>query len=116
MYRERHAQECDTNGRSLMSHLVDDQLGLVFGSLTIPVDWPERMASLATTGGEATNLPRLQERRKRLFRAYAEDEDQFNRKLAEIDSLIRTAQPVRIEDGLALLSGRQGRDDRRGYE
>ncbi len=96
MYRERHAQECDTNGRSLMSHLIDDQPGLVFGSLTIPEGGRERMARLAASSNEVVDVPKLMERRRRIMRIFEDGgytDAQYQAKLAEIEAGIRVAQP-----------------------
>ncbi|TAK57524.1 MAG: hypothetical protein EPO22_12095 [Dehalococcoidia bacterium] len=47
MYRERHAFDCETNNHACMAGPVDEQMGALFGSLSIPPDWPERIATLA---------------------------------------------------------------------
>ena len=110
MYRERHSHECCTNGHSLMAHRVDAQVEEIFTMLHLPQDCRDRIAGLATAECRAPDLPRLLERRKRLLRAFAEDaytEEQFNRKLADLDAQIRLAQPVSVpglEEAVALLS------------
>ena len=65
MYRERHAFDCETNNHACMAGPVDDQIGALFGSLAIPDDWPERIATLAAKRGcKRVDVAGLQERKR----------------------------------------------------
>ena len=110
MYRERHAHECGTNTRSLMSDGVDDQLGVVFGALDVPMDWRERMAKLATKLEGSVDVSKLQGKRRRVVRAFLDDnisEEGYDRRLAVIDAQIQIAQPASmptVEVAVALFN------------
>ena len=110
MYRERHSFECTTNGRSVLSHLIDVQLGEIVGSLELPPDWLDRMAQLANEQTNVIDISTLMEQRRRLIRVYTRgqmSDAEYDAKLTDLDARIRTAQPVSlpgVEAAAALLS------------
>jgi len=111
MYRERHAFDCETNNRACMAGPVDDQIGVLFSSLAIPDDWPERIAALAAKRGcKRVDVASLQERKRRVCQIHEDggyrNDAEYKAKLADIEAQIRTAQPapiVKIEGCIALL-------------
>ncbi|MGB2695641.1 MAG: recombinase family protein, partial [Dehalococcoidia bacterium] len=109
MYRERHAHDCETNNRSLMAHVVDDQIGLIFGSLAIPDDWRERMAKLAAKPDDGIDTAKLQSKRTRVVRAFMDgnvEEAEYRRRLGDIDAQIEAAHPASlpsVEEAAALF-------------
>lgn len=111
MYRERHAGECQTNNRACMASPVDDRMGALFGSLAIPDDWPERIATLAAKRGcKRVDVASLQERKRRVYQIHEDggyrDDVEYKAKLADVEAQIRQAQPaplVRIEECLGLF-------------
>lgn len=110
MYRERHAHQCETNNRSLMAHVVDEQIGLVVGSLEIPNQWRDRMAELAAKQSGAVDIGRLQAKRKRVVRTFLDEnitEEECRRRLAEIDGQNQVAHPALqplVEEAAALFN------------
>ncbi len=111
MYRERHAFECETNNHACMAGRVDEQIGALFGSLAIPDDWPQRIATLAAKRGcKRVDVASLQARKGRIYQIHEDggygSDAEYKSKLAEIDAQIRSTQPapmVQIEACLALL-------------
>jgi hypothetical protein len=111
MYRERHAFDCETNNHACMARPVDDQIGALFGSLVIPDDWPERIATLAAKRDcKRVDVAALQDRKRRIYQIHEDggyrDDAEYKTKLAEIEAQIRTAQPapmVRVEECLTLF-------------
>ncbi len=111
MYRERHSFDCETNNHACMAGPVDEQMGVMFGSLSIPVDWPERIATLAAKRGcKRVDIAGLEERKRRIYQIHEDggyrDDAEYKAKLVEIDGQIRTAQPapiVKVEKCLALF-------------
>jgi DNA invertase Pin-like site-specific DNA recombinase len=111
MYRERHAFDCPTNNRACMAGPVDEQIGALFGSLIIPDDWPERIATLAAKRGcKRVDVASLQARRKRIYQIHEDggygSESEYRAKLADVDAQIRSAQPapmVKVQECLALF-------------
>ena len=94
-----------------MASPVDDQIGALFGSLAIPDDWPERIATLAAKRGcKRVDIASLQKRKRRVYQIHEDggyrDDAEYKAKVAEIDGQIRTAQPapiVKVEECLALF-------------
>jgi site-specific DNA recombinase len=111
MYRERHSFDCETNNRACMAGPVDDQIGALFGSLAIPDDWPERIATLAAKRGcRRVDVASLQDRKRRVYQIHEDggygSDAEYKAKLAEIEAQIRSAQPasiVKVEECLALF-------------
>ena len=99
MYRERHAFECDTNGRSVIAHRVDDQIGAIIQAVELAPEWRSRMIRSAVNSEEGPDPRELQERRRRLSRAYADGaftETEYDEKLAEVDMLMRRSDVVEL--------------------
>ena len=93
MYRERHAVECDTNGRSVIAQRVDDQIGVILQAVELRPEWRKRITQLAVSDQDGPGPRELQERRRRISRAYAEGASSdvaYEQKLAEVDALIRS--------------------------
>ncbi|MCC6237291.1 MAG: recombinase family protein [Dehalococcoidia bacterium] len=109
LYRERHGWPCDTNGRSIVAHRVDEQIGKIISSVELRSDWRDRMAEFAVAGDDGPNLANLQGQRKRLSRAYADgafSEAEYRVRLAEVDARIRaktTASEPTIDEAAALF-------------
>ena len=111
MYRERHAFDCETNNHACMAGPVNDQIGSLFGSLAIPEDWPERIATLAAKRGcRRVDIASLQERKRRVYQIHEDggygNDAEYKAKLAEIEAQIRTAQPapiLKVAECLALF-------------
>jgi len=111
MYRERHARECSTSGRSIVASAIDEQIGFVFGSLQIQQDWREKIARLAAASdGKVVDAGKLLAKRKRVVRAYLDeniDENEYRRRLSELDAQLQAAQPAdlpSVEEASALLA------------
>ncbi|MDA0735479.1 MAG: recombinase family protein [Chloroflexi bacterium] len=97
MYRERHSQRCATNGRSMMARKVDQQIQDVITSMELRPQWREEMIRLAAVEIEGPNPHDLQEKRRRISRAYADgafNDREYEAKLAEIDAQIRLTFPM----------------------
>ena len=97
MYRERHSLGCDTNERSVMAAGLDDQIGSILQALELPSDWRKRMAQLATIRSDGPDPKRLQAKRRRLSRAYAEDaysDAEYEELLSEIDRQLSLTTPI----------------------
>jgi len=71
-YRERHGKRCGTNGRSLSSERLDWQVAEIWRSIEFEPDWRVRVAELASSEYEGPDIAELNERRRRLARAYAD--------------------------------------------
>jgi hypothetical protein len=111
MYRERHAFECETNNHALLARPIDDQVGRLFGALTILEDWRGRIAAAAAKRGpRRIDVASLDEQKRRLGKAFANGaftDGEYEQKLAEIERRRRLAQPVasiRVEECVALLN------------
>ena len=82
LYRERHAHECPTNNTSTVAGVIDKQVATIVHSLALETDWKKKMASLAVGNYDGPSPEALQEKKRRLARAYADgaysDED-YNR-------------------------------------
>ena len=88
MYRERHSVECDTNERSIMARVVDEQIGVILQAVELRPDWQKRMAKLAVTNREGPDPKKLREKRKRIGTIYADgviNRAEYKARLAEID-------------------------------
>jgi site-specific DNA recombinase len=99
MYRERHSHECVTNGRSIMAGRVDDQVKEILTSVELLPEWRKEMARLAVVNKEGPDSKELQEKRRRVSRAYAEgafSDAEFQAKLDEIDAQLRLTNPIEL--------------------
>jgi hypothetical protein len=97
MYRERHSVECETNGRSVVASRLDDQIGTILQAVELPSDWRRRMAQLAVIPSDGPDPKRLEEKRRKLWRAYAEDaftDAEFEERLSVIDRQLSLTTPV----------------------
>jgi site-specific DNA recombinase len=111
MYRERHALDCETNNRALLSEPVDAQVGHLLTSLALPDGWRDRIATLAAKrGSRRVGVAALDEERRRVGKAYVNgayaNDDEYEAKLAEIEARRRLAQPataIRVDECMALL-------------
>jgi len=91
MYRERHSFECETNGRSVMAYRFDEQIGAILQSVELNPDWQRRIIQLTVQDQEGPDPREIQEKRRRISRAYAEGaftDGEFEERLAEIDALM----------------------------
>ena len=91
MYRERHSFECETNGRSVMAHRFDQQIGAILQSVELNPDWQRRIIQLTVQDQEGPDPREILEKRRRISRAYAEGaftDREFDQKLAELDALV----------------------------
>ena len=89
MYRERHSHECCTNGRSIMAKEVDQQLEVILALVELEPDWHARMVRLSMKDVEGPDPKELQERKRRLSRAYADGgftDAEYQVKRDEIDA------------------------------
>ena len=108
-YRERHGVRCDSNGRSVLAHVIDQQLGELWASLSLPDNWRDGIARLATADdAEAARVP-LEAKRKRVGTAFVNgslDEGEYRRLLADIDlqlaGMVPSTAPA-YEEAAALL-------------
>jgi site-specific DNA recombinase len=94
MYRERHANDCPTNGRSAMAHSFDSQIQRIVTSLELPPNWRELIAQGACRVPSGANLDDLREQRRRLAAAYVNleiPERTYQARLARIDAQILEA-------------------------
>ena len=99
MYRERHSHECTTNNRSMMAQKVDQQIQSILTSIELLPEWGVEMSRLAVTENEGPDPQELQEKRRRISRAYAEgafSDAEYDAKLAEIDSQLRMKIPMEL--------------------
>ena len=109
MYRERHGRECSTNRRSLMAHVVDEQIGAILRSLELHSDWRGQIAGYTSDTSEQS-VASLQEHRQRLVRAYADGGfslAEYEARLAALDAEIRHASgttPIEVDEAAALLT------------
>ena len=110
MYRERHAGGCDTNNTASISAPIDDQIGAIIESIHLPADWQQRMTAVAAGERPRVDVAKLQDKRRRLARAFADggfSESEYTTRLAEIDRTIADATPttpVAVEDVAALFA------------
>jgi hypothetical protein len=99
MYRERHSHQCMTNGRSIMAMGVDEQVKAILTSVELLPEWRTEMARLAVANKEGPDPKELQEKRRRVSRAYAEgaySDAEFQAKLDEIDEQLRLTNPMEL--------------------
>ncbi|HZA21312.1 MAG TPA: recombinase family protein, partial [Dehalococcoidia bacterium] len=99
MYRERHSHECMTNGRSIMAKKVDEQVKEILTSVELLPEWQTEMTRLAVANKEGPDPKELQEKRRRISRAYAEgafSDAEYEAKLAEIDAQLRLTNPMEL--------------------
>ena len=78
-YRERHGWPCGTNGRSVIAHRIDPQIGELIAGIKLQPEWRDLILKTATTGGPEMDLSALKKQRQRVARAYGDgastDED-----------------------------------------
>ncbi len=94
LYRERHVHECATNNTSIMAGVIDNQIATIIHCLELDSDWKKKMAELAVTNYDGPSPTILQEKRRRLGRAYVDEtlsEKEYNWRLAEIDHQLQQA-------------------------
>ena len=109
-YRKRHAGRCDTNNTASVAAPIDGQIGAIVESIQLPTDRQERMAGLATGERPQVNATKLQEKRRRLVRAFGDgghSDAEYESRLAEIDRSIAAATPVApvaVEEVAVLLA------------
>ena len=110
LYRERHAHECLTNNTSIVADPIDRQVATIVHSLEIQPDWKKKMADLAMSNYNGPSPTTLQEKRRRLSRAYSDgaySDEEYNRRLAEIDCQLQQANTVTapaMEEAVELFS------------
>ena len=88
MYRERHGRKCATNGRSVITHHVDEQIAEIFRSFELPQAWRRKMAENVAQACDAVAVASLRQRRLRVGRAYADGtltEGEYEARPGEID-------------------------------
>jgi hypothetical protein len=97
-YRERHGVRCRTNGRSLSAERLDWQIAEIWRSIEFEPDWRERMTDLASLDYEGPDIGELNERRRRLARAYADggfSEGEYLGLRKMLDQQLRNATTLR---------------------
>jgi site-specific DNA recombinase len=107
-YRERHGWPCFTNGASVVAHRIDPQIGQIIAGIRLPKEWREKILRTAITGSDV-DVSVLKQQRQRIARAYGDgayaDED-YERRLDEIDAKILSATPASlpsIEEAAELI-------------
>jgi len=109
-YRERHGKPCGTNGRSLLAQRVDEQIAEIWRAIEFPGDWRDRMAEFASGRYEGPSLSSLNERRRRLARAYADgaySDAEYHDLRTTVDEQFRAATRAvgaSYEEAAAVLS------------
>jgi len=92
IYRERHREDCATNGGVTGAAELNEQVRAVVTAVQFPVNEPIRAAALDRPTLDARAL---QDRRRRLGRAYAEtgaySEAEYHARLADIDAQLTAA-------------------------
>ena len=97
MYRERHSHQCYTNGRSIMAKTVDQQIEDILTAMELMPKWRDRMSQLAVADSNGPGPRELQEKKRRLSRAYANggfSDTEYDARLAEIDASLRLTESV----------------------
>ena len=108
MYRERHGWSCRTNRRAFVAPPVDDQIGKVFRSIELRVDWRDAIAH-AAAHDDVPSLDRLLAQKRRLARAYADGgftRAEYETRMTALDAeiqLTERATPVEVHEVAALL-------------
>jgi hypothetical protein len=94
--------------KSVITHRIDPQIGAIVAGIQLPAEWRTSIMQMATTGSNL-DLSALKQQRQRLARAYGDgaynDED-YQRRLDEIDAKIRSATPASlpsIEEAAQLI-------------
>jgi len=99
MYRERHSIECVTNNKSIMAHAIDEQIGTILLAVELYPDWKKRMAQLAVADREGPDPKELEERRRRLGKAFANGaytDSEYEAKLEDIDRLLSLTRSIEL--------------------
>jgi DNA invertase Pin-like site-specific DNA recombinase len=108
-YRERHGWPCTSQGASVIARRIDGQIGTILGGVELAPEWREQILKFATTDKDGLNLEALKKQRQRIARAYGDGgytEEEYQRRLVEIDTKMRVAVPVTLpstEEAAALL-------------
>lgn len=108
-YRERHGQECASNGRSVIADIIDAQLGDIWTSLELPDDWRGGIARLAAEDAGESERANLEAKKQRIGVAFVDgalSDTDYRRMVDDIDSqliALAPASPVLYEDAAALL-------------
>ena len=103
MYRERHSHQCSTNNGSIMAKRVDEQIETILTSVQLSPEWRDEMARLTVANNEKPDVKRLEERWRRLSRAYAEgayNDNEYEARLADIDAKLRLTSPLGLPSEL----------------
>ena len=109
-YRERHGALCRTNSRSVLSRRVDWQMAEIWRAVEFPSDWRERVAEIASAAYNGPDVVALNEKRRRLARAYADGafgDAEYTARLSAIDVQVRAATAAcapTYEEAAALFS------------
>ena len=97
MYRERHALECFSNGKSSVAGPLDDQIAKIIASVELAPSWRQRMAELAGRPFDGPSVAELQERQRKYTTAYFAgglSDSQYKARMAEVGDAIRLATAV----------------------
>ncbi|MBI4302288.1 MAG: recombinase family protein [Chloroflexi bacterium] len=109
-YRERHGWPYATNGRTVIARNIDSQIGEVMAGIELASEWRDRILQLATNGGFGMDIAALKKQRQRIARAYGDGaytDEEYERRLAEIDANIQLAIPVMlpsVEEAAELIN------------
>ena len=99
MYRERHAHQCGTNGRSMMAKAVDEQIRAILTSVELLPQWQDEMARLAITSPDRPDPKALNDKKRRLSKAYIAggiSDTEYEAKLDEINASLRLTEIVEL--------------------
>jgi hypothetical protein len=104
----RRGHGCDCSHRGFRAEMIDARASLLVYSLTLPSDWLKRARDRIATSGPSLKARResLDERRRRLGRAYVDGDAEYQRELSVIDDELAAhdAKPVdETSEAAALL-------------
>ena len=94
MYRERHASDCPTNGRSALSTPFDEQIGHILTSIEICPDWTDRIARNAISDYQGPSAMRIRDRLRKLENVYLDSEmsdAQYRHRKADLQRQLQAA-------------------------
>jgi len=92
-----------------MAYRLDEQIGAILQSIDLNPDWQRRIIRLTVQGQEGPDPREIQEKRRRISRAYAEgafSDREFDEKLAELDGLMaktRVTELPTLEEAAELF-------------
>ncbi len=110
LYRERHAHECLTNNTFVVANTIDKQVAIIVFSLELDDDWKKRMAELCISQNDGPDPALLQDKRRRLGKAYADGaftDEEYKNRLSEIDLQVQQSSNTNIfilEEAVELFS------------